>query len=112
MPEISLKFKPEIEKLFPQKMITTRTEKKGDPGDFFFVDGDKYFLIAVFPIQLFKVAHNFDYAEGFTSSQEFIDAWNSCYPEQNYTVQQLDPVWVHVFLPDHLYYQLPEQEGC
>jgi hypothetical protein len=67
-----------------RKIATTRSQRKGEPGDTFWIHHpddplrDYLFrLIAVEPVPLLDVARNYYRLEGFTSSKEFEMAWRS-----------------------------------
>lgn len=86
-----------------QKIMTTRTKKYGEVGDYFWVDDGSYrtkiVLLAVFRIRLFHVAYHFYRAEGLRTPEDFITVWNQIHPKRNYVVDEQNNFFVHVFSP-------------
>lgn len=84
-----------------QKIMTTRTKRYGDPGDYFWVPWRgmkcKMVLLSVFRLRLHHVAYKFHQAEGFSEVDEFIAVWNKIHPRKSYAMTQQNNFWVHVF---------------
>lgn len=62
-----------------QKCCTSRREPKGEPDDWFILDGQKYVLTDVHARRLGWVAEQHFYEEGASSPEEFIKVWNKIY---------------------------------
>ena len=102
MKEIHMPFLPEFKDAlnYGQKCMTTRTERYGEVGDTFTAFGTHFEIQAIFKIRLWRIAHQFYHAEGFSTSQEFINIWNRLH-RNGYEVQQQVHFWVHIFTPDY-----------
>jgi hypothetical protein len=88
-----------------QKIMTTRTKKYGEVGDFFWVTSGefriKYVLLSVFTMRLWHVGQQFYQAEGFSSPDEFIKVWNQIHSRKSYEETKQNNFWVHIFSPAH-----------
>ncbi len=61
------------------KTCTSRREPKGEPDDWFILDGETYELTDVCARRLEWVATQLYYEEGASSPEEFIEIWNKIY---------------------------------
>jgi hypothetical protein len=61
------------------KNCTSRREAKGEPDDWFVLDGETYELTDVHARRLEWVASQLYYEEGAASPEEFIEIWNKIY---------------------------------
>lgn len=104
MVKITLPFTPEMERAAARgdKICTTRLERKGEPGCFFYLDTGVYFLNDVIDLPLKIIAEKFYRLEGFNSPEEFIAFWDGLdgYPPHA-------DVWMHQF-PVHFFNYLGE----
>lgn len=88
-----------------QIIASTRLKRIGKAGDYFWVpesDGrTKCVILANFTIRLWHIAYEFHSAHGYSSSDEFIEAWNKAYPKYPYERYNQCNFWVHIFSPTH-----------
>jgi hypothetical protein len=82
-----------------QKIMTTRSKRYGEAGDFFVLNKEKLTILAVFKMRLWHIAYHFHDAEGFGNPQGFIDCWNKLHPKRRYAENKQVHYWVHVFVP-------------
>jgi uncharacterized protein YqfB (UPF0267 family) len=105
MKEIEIPFLPRFREDIgnAQKIMTTRTKKYGEPGDYFWVNDGKFrnkiVLLAVFRMRLWHVAGQLYEAEGLSSPEEFKKVWNQIHPKRSYEESAQENFWVHIFSP-------------
>ena len=97
MSDIMLPFRPQFQRpmMDGTKLMTCRTEKKGDPGDVFEAWGHRFVLTHVMRMQLGYVGSDCFEQEGVKSVQEFMEVWKSIHPTKGFDGDQI--VWAHCF---------------
>lgn len=78
-----------------QKCCTTRLSKKGDPGDWFDIDGKTFRILDVRPVPLWSVRDTLYRLEGCTSPDDFECLWRSLH-DGNYPALRV--CYVHFFV--------------
>jgi hypothetical protein len=78
-----------------RKTATTRTSKKGNPGDYFETDGMVYQLTHVVRVPLSVVAMYFYQEEGVDTPDEFVEIWEDIHYRRGF--EQDWEVWLHLF---------------
>lgn len=95
--EIDLKFNERNRQpLYEGKRCTTRDEKKGEPGDWFTVDGQRFVLTHVVEMNVSHIVQSFYELEGFSCSKEFYNELQEIYGEEK--VDPFGMLWVHLFV--------------
>lgn len=97
MPEVDIPMNGWSEERLAQerKWATSRTERYGEPGDTFEVNGIEYVLTHIVKVPLGVVAEQFYDIEGADSRAEFIEVWEDIHYRRGF-----DPewsVWLHLF---------------
>lgn len=77
------------------KVVTSRTRRYGKQGDTFDAFGATFTFRYVMRCPLELVALLLYRAEGFTSSEDFIQCWQRLHPRKGYQADQI--VYVHYF---------------
>lgn len=96
MADIKIPFKEwSIRELRINKFVTSRPTKYGQPGDTFIVENMKFEINHVEKVTLGFVANVMFEAEGVSSPDEFIEAWNEIHPRKKFDPDQM--VFLHVF---------------
>ena len=83
MAEIDIPFSPRMAEaaLAGRKIATTRSHRKGDPGDIFPIEGVWFVLVDVMPTILLQVKINFYKLEGFSSPGAFEEYWRELHDD-------------------------------
>ena len=79
MPIIPLRFSPDMERAVTtgKKCSTVRTERKGDVGDVFIIQGRMYRICHVHRAALQSFRDGYYNADGFSSPAEFQEFWET-----------------------------------
>lgn len=78
-----------------KKTYTSRPQSMGSPGQMFVAFGARFCLTKVESVKLSYICEELYEEEGFSSSEKFIEAWESIYPYKGYTPFQT--VYLHKF---------------
>ena len=76
-----------------RKNMTSRMEKKGDPGDRFSYKGKTYELVHVAKVKAETILKNHYRSEGYDLPEELEAQLLNYYPDLKYT----DKLWIHIF---------------
>ena len=83
------------ERLKKGKCATSRNSRYGIEGDTFMIDGVRYEITSIMKLPLLKIANQYWYEEGATSSKEFIEVWKGIHPIAGWKPDK--EVWIHFF---------------
>ena len=83
MAKIIIPFSPKMAEaaLAGRKIATTRSTRKGNPGDIFPIEGVWFILVDVMPTILLQVKVNFYKLEGFTAPSAFEEYWRELHDD-------------------------------
>lgn len=98
MAPITIRFSPGMcdAVWYGRKVCTSRREKKGNPGDWFYMNGAVYRLVDVFSAMLWTVKNTLFKLEGCASPEDFEFLWRSLHDGE---FDESVSVWVHFFAP-------------
>jgi len=89
------------------KCCTTRRTRKGDPGDWFTIDGETFRILDICPMHLWRVRDLFFLLEGCTSKYDFERLWRSLHGG---VFEEYDICWVHFFVRFPIPYEIIEAD--
>jgi hypothetical protein len=81
------------------KRSTIRRLAHGRIGAEFLLDGERYRIMAIVELPLYRAAEDFFFLEGETSPSAFLADWAGCYGIRVEDLDVYQTVHVHVFLP-------------
>lgn len=86
-----------------RKCCTTRRTRKGDPGDWFALDGETFRILDICPLPLWRIRDLYFLLEGCTSKEHFECLWRYLHGG---AFEEHAICWVHFFvrfpIPDEI----------
>lgn len=79
-----------------RKSMTTRYDKKGEPGDRFFAFGEMFHIMSVRAVKLGDVAERYYRLEGTDSPEHFLSIWWLLHPKRERDLSAI--VYAHSFI--------------